>query len=67
VLAPIESHATDGFNFRYVDKISLDNCSVNWPEKGPGSFRDSIQAEAVTDLQIWRFKGESAAHPLIMK
>ncbi len=67
VLAPIETHATDGFNLRFADHVSLENCSADWPKNGPSYFQNSIAAEEVTGLQIWKFQGDSEAHPILWK
>ena len=65
VLTPIEAHETDGFNLRNADKVTVENCSVNWAEDCPGYFQNALATEAVTDLQIKNFKGDSAAHPML--
>jgi hypothetical protein len=67
VVTPVEAHDTDGFNLRFADQVSLENCSVNWLENCPASFRNSLAAEDVTALQVWGFKGDSAAHPISWK
>jgi hypothetical protein len=67
VFTPLETHATDGFNLRFADRVSLEKCSVSWEDNGPPSFRNSIAAENVTALRIWKFQGDSAAHPISWK
>ena len=67
VLTPVEPHATDGFNFRHADNITLENCSVRWPSKTVAGFGASVQAEATTGLQVWHFQGDDAAHPLTLR
>ncbi len=64
VLAPVEPHATDAFDFSRVDGVSLDHCSVTWNPAAAAGFRNSVQADDVTGLQITRFQGASARHPL---
>jgi polygalacturonase len=66
-LAPVETHATDGFNLRFADQISLENCAVNWVKNGPADFQNSVAADGVTALRIWKFQGDSAAHPVWLK
>ena len=66
VLPPVEAHATDGFNLRFADKISLENCSVGWEKNCPASFKKSVHAEDVTALKMVNFYGNSAAHPLVV-
>ena len=66
-LAPIESHATDGFNIRFADNISLDHCSVTWATNLPASFTSPVATENATGVKITNFKGESAAHPNNLK
>ena len=67
VLTPVETHVTDGFNLRFADNVSLNDCSVNWANDGPAYFRNSIAAENVTALQIGKFEGASAAHPVLVR
>ena len=67
VLASVETHVTDGFNLRYADQVTLENCSVGWADNGPANFRNSIAAENVTTLQVWKFSGDSAAHPILAR
>ncbi len=63
VLAPIELHATDGFNLRYADKVTLENCSVAWGG-GAGVFKNSVAAENAIGLKLVNFKGDTTTHPL---
>jgi polygalacturonase len=65
VLVPVEPHQTDAFNLRAADQISLKHCSVKWANDGPAYFGNSITAEMVTALQIFKFQGDSAAHPIL--
>ena len=67
VLAPIETHDTDGFNLRFADTVSLENCSVNWAGNNPAYFQNSIAAEDVTGLKVFKFQGDSTAHPVFAK
>jgi hypothetical protein len=64
VLPPTEPHATDGFNLRNVDGVSLENCAVSWLENSSVHFGEAVGAEAVSNLKISGFKGDSAAHPI---
>jgi polygalacturonase len=66
VFPPIESHATDGFNLRFADHVSLENCQLSWGDNIPAGFKNSINAEAVTALKIFNFRGDSEAHPLVV-
>jgi len=66
VFTPVEAHATDGFNLRFGDKISLENCSVGWEKNCPASFKNSVHAEDVTALKMVNFYGDSVAHPLVV-
>jgi hypothetical protein len=67
VFTPLETHATDGFNLRFADRVSLENCSVDWTGNAPAYFRNSIAAENVTALRIWKFQGDSPVHPISWK
>ena len=67
VLAPVETHVTDAFNLRYADGVNLDDCAVRWPGKSPAYFGDSIAAQDATGLEISKFKGDSATHPIEIK
>ena len=67
VLDPVEIHATDGFNVRFADQVSLEGCSVSWAEDCPEDFRDSVRAENVTALKVAEFKGDSARHPRVVQ
>ncbi len=58
----IEPHGNPGCNIRYVDGISLKNCSVKWGNNKPDYFTHALEAENVTDLKLMKFVGESA-HP----
>lgn len=63
VLTPIEPHATDGFNLRFVSGMGLEDCSVNCAD----AFGKAIATEQVSDLQISGFHGDSLAHPIFVK
>jgi polygalacturonase len=67
VLDPIEAHPTDGFNLRYADNISLENCTVGWHRNSTADFRDAINAEEVRGLKFFAFTGDSAAHPVVIQ
>ncbi len=62
VLAQVEAHDNPGFSFRYVDGVTLKNCSVTWGRNLPDNFTSALEAESVTGLRLTGFKG-SAAHP----
>ena len=64
VLAPVESHAADGFNLRFADNVMLENCSVAWGGQSAGIFKNAVAVDNVTGLKLLNFKGESASHPL---
>lgn len=66
VIEPIESHATDGFNFRYADGVTLENCSVEWSGSKTTHFANAIEAEHAHDLKIAGFKGDSPQHPILL-
>jgi hypothetical protein len=63
-LAPVESHAPDGFNLRYVDGVALAHCTVHWRCGGDPTWGDSVAAADASGVRIWKFKGDSAAHPI---
>jgi hypothetical protein len=67
VFEPIERHDPDGFNLRWANQVSLSHCSAKWPANRRGNFRNAIAVQDVTALQIWKFEGDSAAHPIVMK
>ena len=67
VLAPLETHDTDGFSLRFVNQVDLENCAVTWPARSQESFRDSVSAEAVTSLKVSGFKGDSTLHPILVR
>ena len=64
---PLEAHATDAFNLRYADNVSLENCSVTWGRHCPDSFRAALGAEKVTALKLVQFSGDSIRHPLTVQ
>ena len=66
VLAPIETHVTDGFNLRHADDISLENCAVIWKQSGNAGFGDAIYAEEVRGLKLFDFTGDSSVHPIVI-
>ena len=67
VLTPVESHTADGFNLRFADRVKLDNCSANFEESPAADFKNAVAAEDSTGLQIRKFRGESAAHPILQR
>jgi polygalacturonase len=67
VLPPVETHATDGFNFQFADNVTLENCAVKWPKNSPAYFGDSVATQDVNGLKIIHFHGASARHPLLLK
>ena len=67
VLTPIEVHAADGFNLRFADNVSLENCSAGWGLNAAVAFKNSVAAENVTGLKIQKFSGDSTAHPMALK
>jgi len=67
VLTPIETHALDGFNLRFADRVTLENCSVNLEESLAADFKNAVAAEDSTDLQIRKFRGESATPPILRR
>ncbi len=62
VLSPIEPHATAGFNLRFADDITLDNCTVTWGKNLPDYFSNAVEAEDTHNLRLTGFQG-TAAHP----
>ncbi len=64
VLAPIETHPADGFNLRFVNAVTLENCSVRFDETTSTQFQNAIAAGDSTDVQIRKFRGASPAHPI---
>lgn len=62
----IEAHAPDGFNLRFADRVTLDHCSAGWRSTWPAGC-NAVSAEDVTALRIWKFEGDSAAHPMVVK
>ena len=64
VLTPVEAHDTDGFNLRFVNGVTLENCSASWSGTGNSP---SIAAENVGALEIWGFQGDSMEHPIRVK
>ena len=67
VATPIETHEMDGFNLRFVDGVTVKNCSAGWSENSSCPIQPAIAAEDTTSLQVWKFKGDSAAHPILVK
>ena len=59
---PIERHGNPGFNIRYADNVTLDNCSVRWGGNLPEYFTYALEAEHATGLRLTGFEGK-AAHP----
>jgi hypothetical protein len=67
VLTPIEPHATDGFNIRFADNVTLSHCAANWASNAPAYFQNSVTPENATAVRIIGFKGDSERHPIILK
>ena len=67
VLTPVEGHAADGFNLRYADNVTLENCAVSWKRSGSTSFSNAIGTEEVSGLKLLNFSGDSAAHPIFIR
>ncbi len=65
VIVPEEPHPADGFNLRFVDQVSLEDCSVSWKKSSATQFRYAVHATNVSALKIAGFAGDSAAHPLV--
>jgi polygalacturonase len=66
-LSPVAAHDTDGFNLRMADNVRLENCGIQWGRHCPASFRDAVHAEKVTALELVKFSGDSARHPLVVQ
>ncbi|MDR3458292.1 MAG: glycosyl hydrolase family 28 protein [Verrucomicrobiae bacterium] len=66
-LLPVEPHATDGFNVRFADNISLSHCTANWASNAPAYFQSSVAADGSASVKITGFKGESDRHPITLK
>jgi len=64
VLEPIEKHAADGFNLRYADRITLQNCSVKFEDGKTNAFANAISAADTKAVQLKKFHGDSPAHPV---
>jgi hypothetical protein len=60
VVEPIEKHGNPGFNIRYADNVTLDNCSVRWGGNLPDYFTCALEAEHVTGLRLTGFDGKAA-------
>ncbi|HSY17296.1 MAG TPA: hypothetical protein VK815_03140, partial [Candidatus Acidoferrales bacterium] len=67
VLVPIEPHATDGFNIRFVDNITLSHCTANWASNAPAYFQSSVMPENSTGVRIIGFRGETEKHPISLR
>jgi hypothetical protein len=67
VLPALENHAFDGFNLRFVDGVNLADCSVDWGRTPPAGAGASVAAETVSDVRISGFRGDSAAHPILLE
>ena len=67
VLAPVESHATDGFNIRFADNVALVRCAAGWKTNCPAYFQNSVATENATAVKTSQFQGESEAHPITLK
>ena len=58
----IETHDNPGYSIRYVDGMTLKNCSLEWGENRPEYYTHALEAENVSGLMLSGFEGE-AAHP----
>jgi hypothetical protein len=67
VITPVETHGMDGFNLQFVDGVAVASCSAYWTSNLLYEMQPSISAENTTALQIWKFQGDSAAHPILLK
>jgi polygalacturonase len=65
VIVPEEPHPADGFNLRFVDTVTLENCGVSWKKTSPAQFRYAVHATNVSGLKIAGFAGDTATHPLV--
>jgi hypothetical protein len=65
VFTPIETHPTDGFNLRYVDGVTLVNCTARWSGPVPDQSQPALEAENVSGLEIANFQGDSLVHPIL--
>jgi hypothetical protein len=66
VLTPLEVHPTDAYNLRCADRITLQNCGVTWGNIASEDFRNALQADDVTTLQLSGFQGDSIGHPIVL-
>jgi polygalacturonase len=66
-MTPIETHEADGFNLRFVDGVTIENCSAKWGGGFAKQTLPCVAAENVAGLQIRKFHGESAQHPVLKK
>jgi polygalacturonase len=67
VLAPVESHVTDGFNIRFADNVALVRCAAGWKTNCPPYFQNSVATESATAVKTSQFLGESETHPITLK
>lgn len=67
MLAPIETHAADGFNLRFVNGVTLENCSAKWGRGRPADFQNAVAVEDARAVRIEKFKGDSLTHPILLK
>ena len=65
VIVPEEPHPADGFNLRFADQVTLENCAVSWKKSSAAQFRHAVHATNVSGLKIAGFTGDTAAHPLV--
>jgi len=65
--SPFEPHATDGFNIRFADHVTLSHCSAFWVTNSPAYFQNSVGTENSTAVKIIGFRGESEDHPIDLK
>jgi polygalacturonase len=67
VIAPIEPHRTDGIHLRYVDDVSVKDCSLKWGKAPEGQFGAALAAENVRFLNLYGFEGDSAEHSIYIR
>ncbi|MDR8390182.1 glycosyl hydrolase family 28 protein [Aliifodinibius sp. S!AR15-10] len=58
----IETCDIPGYSLRYVDNITLSDCSIQWAQNPRKYYTHAILAESVTGLKVSGFEGD-AAHP----
>ena len=58
----LEEHPTPAIHVRHADRVTLQDCRVEWGAKRPEYFTHALQAQDVTELRHPGFRGD-AAHP----